>query len=189
MASAPQPVSIMRYLGPLTFDAVFEEDHTAELTITDNPVESGVTVSDHAYMAPLKVTIRAGVSDTPLSAPSDDLYGSGTSRAQEAYRLLRELQKKAEPFDVQTGLCLYKNMVVETIRAGQDKDTAHALLFEADLREVIIVSTQAVTYPPRKAGATKHQASKQQDKGEQQGKDVTKDTSVLKSLKNFVTGG
>lgn len=186
-----QSISILRSMGPLVFDAVFEERHESELEVTDNPVETGVIVSDHAFMKPERLTIRAGVSDTPLRVQANDPYSAGVARSREAFRLLQELQAKAEPFDVQTGLKLYRNMLVIALRTGQDVTTANALLFEAELREILIVSTEAVTYPPRKAGPTKQQASKKQNKGEQQAADVdNKQTnkSIVKALKDLLTG-
>ena len=188
MSDEKQQVAIIRSMGGLVFDAVFEETHESELEVTDNPVETGVVVSDHAFMKPLKVTLSAGVSDTPLKywqssggtgkdawtkQDGDDPFASDSGRVRRAYELLTELQALAEPFDVQTGLKLYSNMVCTSIRTSQDKETAGALLFTATLREVIIVYTQVVSYPPRKAGATKRQASAKKDKGEQQGKEVT----------------
>ncbi len=188
MSDEKQQVAIIRSMGGLVFDAVFEETHESELEVTDNPVETGVVVSDHAFMKPLKVTLSAGVSDTPLKywqsaggtgqdawtkQDGDDPFASDSGRVRRAYELLTELQALAEPFDVQTGLKLYSNMVCTSIRTSQDKETAGALLFTATLREVIIVYTQVVSYPPRKAGATKRQAGAKKDKGEQQGKEVT----------------
>lgn len=168
-----QQVAIIRSMGGLVFDAVFEETHEADLEVTDNPVETGVVVSDHAFMKPLRVKISAGVSDTPLAVVADDPFASDAGRSRRAFELLTELQKRAEPFDLQTGLKLYENMVCTSIRTSQDKDSSGALLFTAELREVIIVYTQVVTYPPRKPGATKRQAGPKKDKGEQQGKEVT----------------
>jgi hypothetical protein len=168
-----QQVAIIRSMGGLVFDAVFEETHEADLEVTDNPVETGVVVSDHAFMKPLRVKISAGVSDTPLAVVTDDPFVSDAGRSRRAFELLTELQKRAEPFDLQTGLKLYENMVCTSIRTSQDKDSSGALLFTAELREVIIVYTQVVTYPPRKPGATKRQAGPKKDKGEQQGKEVT----------------
>lgn len=168
-----QPVAIIRSMDGLVFDAVFEETHESELEVTDNPVETGVVVSDHAFMKPLKLTISAGVTDTPLSVATGDPFASDAGRSKKAYDLLLRLQRAAEPFDVQTGLKLYKNMVVTGLRTAQDKDTANVLVFQADLREVLIVTTQTVKYPPRKPGATKRQAGPKRDKGEAQGKEVT----------------
>ena len=178
-----QHVAVIRSMGSFVFDAVFEETHEADLEVTDNPVETGVVVSDHAFMKPLRVKISAGVSDTPLAAVTDDPFASDAGRSRRAFKLLTELQKRAEPFDLQTGLKLYENMVCTSIRTSQDKDSSGALLFTAELREVIIVYTQVVTYPPRKPGATKRQAGPKKDKGEQQGKEVT-NSAEKKSLIN-----
>lgn len=186
-----QQIAIIRSMGGLVFDAVFEETHEADLEVTDNPVETGVVVSDHAFMKPLRVKIAAGVSDTPLATSTDDPFASDTGRSRRAFELLTELQKKAEPFDLQTGLKLYENMVCTSIRTSQDKDSSGALLFTAELREVIIVYTQVVQYPPRKAGATKRQAGPQKDKGEQQGKEVAdkpRKQSLAKKLGDAIGG-
>lgn len=186
-----QPVAIIRSMGGLVFDAVFQEDHESELEVTDNPVETGVVVSDHAYMKPLRFTLSAGVSDTPLRVPEDDPFASDAGRSKRAFEVLTELQAKAEPFDVQTGLKLYKNMVCTSVRTSQDKDTSGALVFTAEIREVIIVYTQVVKYPPRKAGATKRQAGPKKDKGEQQGAEVSdkpKKQSLAAKLKTAISG-
>lgn len=186
-----QQVAIIRSMGGLVFDAVFEETHESDLEVTDNPVETGVVVSDHAFMKPLRVKISAGVSDTPLAVLTNDPFASDAGRSRRAFEMLTEVQKRAEPFDLQTGLKLYENMVCTSIRTSQDKDSAGALLFTAELREVIIVYTQVVTYPPRKPGATKRQAGPKKDKGEQQGKEVAdkpKKQSLSKKLADAIGG-
>lgn len=164
-------VTVFRAIGEMEFDATFMEDHVSDLEVTDNPIETGALVSDHAFMRPLRVQITAGVSDilTPSGNPA---YGGGSGRAQTAYQLLTELQKSAEPFIVQTGLKVYENMVCESIRTAQDRDSAHILYFTASLREVLIVETESTTYPPRAAGATTQQASKPVNRGETQGRQV-----------------
>jgi hypothetical protein len=189
------PVAILRKWTPangggLAFDAVFQETHDAELEVTDNPVETGVIVSDHAYMKPLKITISAGVSDSPLHTPAGgDPFGAGLapSRSRQAFQMLLDLQKSAEPFSVQTGLKLYTNMVCTRISTSQDKDTGNVLVFEAQLREVILSQTQLVNTPTRKAGPTQRQASAKKQKGEQQGQQVTEPT-MRQQLVNQVKG-
>ena len=202
MSIQAQPVAILRNIDGLYFDAVFTEAHEAVLNVTDNPVETGVVVSDHAYMSPLKVTITAGVSDTPLGPGwiatgdsgenyfewegSGDQFESDSGRARRAFELLTELQIAAEPFDVQTGLKLYTNMLCLSIRTAQDKDTAGVFIFTAELREIIVVNTQTVEYTAPKKGKTANQATPKKNKGEQQGTEVTdkpKKASLLSKLK------
>lgn len=184
-------IAILRKVGGLVFDATFEEAHESELVVTDNPVETGVVISDHAYMAPLKLIISAGVSDTPMRDQNSDPFASDSAgRGQRAYQLLSELQAQAEPFEVQTGLRLYRNMICLTIRTVQDKETSGAFLFTATLREVIITHTQVVNYPPRKTGTTKRQASAKKSRGEQQSKELPakrRQSAVIK-MREFFKG-
>jgi hypothetical protein len=163
-----QPVAIIRSIGGLVFDAVFKEHHESPAECTEQPVETGVSVSDHMFLKPLRVTISAGVSDVTFLPEASDPWAGGTSRAQMALAMLKQLQASFEPFDVQTGLMLYQNMVCTNISFEQDKDTPGAFIFDAELREVIIVSTQMVTYPPRAAGSTARQAGATKSLGQKQ---------------------
>lgn len=206
------------------FDAVLRESHSSELVVTENPVEDGVTVADHAYMMPDRLEIEGGVGDVwlgmrdpqnlrgavssgldsgvlagDLSTVLNDLMpdrpwlaaeGSGdtASRSQRAYQLLRGLMRSAEPFDVQTGLMLYKSMVVKTLTAEQDKDTSAVLYFRAGLVEVIRRGTQAVVFPPRKPGKTARQGAPKVDKGDKKPADVTKPAQLQSILDSFING-
>lgn len=180
-----QPVAIIRSVGGLVFDAVFREHHESPAEVTEEPVETGVSVSDHMFLKPMRLTISAGVSDVTFQPKATDPWANASSRARYAFELLRYLQASFEPFDVQTGLKLYHNMVVSNITCEQDKDTAGAFIFEAELREVIIVSTQMVTYPPRAKGSAARQAGAVKNRGQQQGTQVTapaKQQSILSAL-------
>lgn len=182
---------VNRNIAGYTFDAVLTEEHTSELEVTDSPVETGESISDHAYMKPKKLRIVGGVSDAvlnPVQTIMNNLFGSGKSRSITAYEVLLELQESREPFNVQTGMKLYENMVITSLRVSQDKDTAKVGIFECDLREVIIVDTKTVTYSPSKTKAK--QAQPTQKTGERQAKEVTdeKKKSALLSAFNAIKG-
>ena len=182
--------------GGLTFDAVISEDHTLELEVTDNPIETGVSVTDHSYMKPYVLKIEAGVTNTPMPWKLlTDSYGFGEARSIQAFEQLEALMRTREPFDVQTGLKLYKNMLCVKVNTVQDKFTSNVFKFTADLREVIIVSTQTVEYPPREKGKTDNQASQKKASGEKQAKKVgsvsgtTGRTSTTRSTVNTQASG
>ncbi|WNY18528.1 phage baseplate protein [Xylella fastidiosa] len=60
-----------RHIGTITLDAVLEETHQAELRITENPIESGAMIGDHAVLMPQTVTIAGIVVDYhPQRSPS-----------------------------------------------------------------------------------------------------------------------
>lgn len=160
-----QSVAILQKVGGLAFDATFSEKHEVSAEITQNPVETGVNIADHMFMKPRRVTISAGVSNTPLHAVEGDQFSGGSSRAQKAFDLLTQLQATFEPFNVQTGLKLYQNFVCKNITCEQDKDTFSVFVFEAELEEVIFVSTQMVTLPPLASGSTQRQAGSAVQRG------------------------
>lgn len=58
-------------IGDIVLDAELSEGHTSDLRITDNPVESGAAVSDHAVLEPKSVQIEGVIVDyePPLIAP------------------------------------------------------------------------------------------------------------------------
>lgn len=58
--------------------AVFDEGHEDNLDITDHPIESGASISDHAYKKPAEVTIHCGWS---LSPNKPSLFGVGLATA------------------------------------------------------------------------------------------------------------
>ena len=156
---------VQRNLAGIVFDSVFVETHHSDQVITDSPVE-GNSIADHKYLLPRRLTIRAGVSDTPihtvfydqdwnLDPPSSDVFSQGSLGAQSvrrsvtAWQIMLALQADDGVFDVQTGLELYHNMQIEHLETEQDSKKSGALFFTADLREVQIVSTSTVLVPPR----------------------------------------
>lgn len=62
--------------GSFNFDAVTVEQHASKLKITENPVENGTNVADHAVLEPKEVTINGViVGYTPPLTPISDKIG------------------------------------------------------------------------------------------------------------------
>jgi hypothetical protein len=127
----------------------------------------------------------AGVSDVKLTEVSRADLFQGDTRSRAAFDLLTKLQASAEPFTVQTGLRLYTSMLCTRIDTTQDKDTSKAFIFEAELREINVVTTQSVRYPPRKS----RQAQAKKQKGEQQGTQQTDPAKKQSLLKKIISMG
>lgn len=66
-----------------TLDATINEQFTKEVEPTNNPVEEGVDITDHAIIKPEKLTIEGTISATPLS-PTSQIQGLATSVAAAA---------------------------------------------------------------------------------------------------------
>ena len=196
-----------RNIGQITFDAITVEDHQSDLSITENPIESGAAIADHAVIQPKRVTINGVMVDHDHSAFSGSIpflgnirgasdflnaiplpvevvtktaqtvakagrvisqaagafnqvknafnqvrsiapflpdfglgglldSGVGDSRVQKCYVDLVDCQKSGETIEIQTGLHLYENMLIESISVNQSQDTISA-------REIFVVNTQS----------------------------------------------
>jgi len=175
-----------------SFDAVEVEDHTFETEITENPVETGVTLADHAFDHPDKISITAAVSDLPPPGKESDIFtAEGPSRGLAAYAWLRRMQKAHEPFSVQTGLDLFPSMMITALKVKKDAAHANILYFTVDLKEILWASTDVVFYPAKpktkRATAKKHDG----DKAGEETDDALKKKvrkSFLKMAVDFVKG-
>lgn len=176
-----------------TFDAIEVEDYTFETEVTDAPVETGCSISDHAYDKPVRLVITAAVSDLPPNNKELDEYAmEGPRRSAAAYAWLRRMQKAHEPFSVQTGLDLFPSMLVVSLKTKKDAQHENILYFTAELKEIIWVTTQVVLFPAHPK--VKRAAAKKKDDGEKAGEseDAMKakvKKSFLKMGLDFITGG
>ena len=202
-----------RSIGKITLDVVTVEDHQSDLSITENPIESGAAIADHAVIQPKRVTINGVVVDhdhssfagsipflgnirgavdflnnIPLPAnvatktaqtiakagrlisqgaaalgsvtgafggarklapflpdfSVPELLGGaigGDSRVQKCYADLLASQKSGETIEIQTGIHLYKDMLIESISVSQSQDGSATFTITA--REIFVVNTQS----------------------------------------------
>lgn len=138
-------------------DGVIVERFGNPIRPTQNPIENGAVVSDHAVIEPRFYSMDAVVTDTPLGVAAvgqlvdtvtslfGDSTGSGATRSQQAYKALVDLARTREPISIVTGLETMDNMIILDVAPTRDKDTSNALFFTMDLLEVIIVDTELAT--------------------------------------------
>ena len=243
-----------RSIGKITFDVVTTEDHQSDLSITENPIESGAAIADHAVIQPKQVTIngvmvdhdhstfgldlpfsgniRGGIdflNNFPLPVkvitqtsqtiaragraisqvagaysqaksilnqaraiapflPDFGLGGlidssAGDSRVQKCYADLVACQKSGETIDIQTGINLYKNMLIQSVAVNQSQDGSATFTITA--REIFIVETKTAQSKSSASGKNKSgrasvQSATKSQQGSTQPKSVTpKRTSSL----------
>jgi hypothetical protein len=228
-------IFIKTKIGTIMLDAVVSESHTSDIDITDNPVESGATMTDHAVVRPKGVSIegvivdyepqrvlkKKGIGDIRtirdgLDFAKDVLFGDGFSsmtaqakvyvnqtmksyakptdfmakgmdvlgirapgksdetdtgsRLQKIYLELIALQESRSLVDIQTGVKLYRNMLLPSISATEDQ--RGSLTVSITAREVQVTEIRkidGVAVPgigkqkagrPASQSASKHQIGK-----------------------------
>lgn len=246
-----------RSIGTITFDVVTTEDHQSDLSITENPIESGAAIADHAVIQPKQVTIngvmvdhdhstfgldlpfignirggidflnsfplpvkvitqtsqsiaRAGRAISQVAGaysqaksilnqaraiapflPDFGLGGlldssAGDSRVQKCYADLIACQKSGETIDIQTGINLYKNMLIQSVAVNQSQDGSATFTITA--REIFIVETKTAQSKSSASGKSKsgraaaQSATKSQQGSTQPKNDTPKRTSSLFNL-------
>lgn len=157
----------------LIFDAIFSTQHDTSLSITEHPVQSGASISDHAYEEAAKLTFDIGMSDV-MQSYIPGQFSDNNSRSISAYAKLRELQSLRLPVSVVTKLDSYSNMLVETISTVEDNKTTYGLRATVTLKQVFVVNVNTVKISERP------HKSAEANEGEQ--KVIEADESFLKSL-------
>lgn len=144
------------------FDAVLEDTFEANITVTSYPVESGVRISDHRILQPFKWTLTGAVSNNPLKVQPTDfaagllsnltdnplvatvaglsagwLAGSDETRSSTTLQFLLTLMQSGDPFDIDAGDILLKNMVITRLSRTKEPRNENGLEFVAELQELI----------------------------------------------------
>lgn len=123
-----------------------KEDATFRNKITDAPIETGETVTDHVFYEPLRLEIE-GVTGAEAYTinPSAGTVTVERGRVRVAYETLKQLAEEREPFEVVTGYDLYPNMLIEELNLPRDPMRGDALFFSAILKQVTTVETRTST--------------------------------------------
>jgi len=148
MVTTPETIYVATNIAGYFFDAFLQMDHESSLTITSHPVETGASISDHAFVNPAQLTMQIGMSDA-AHALSVDQFAQGPSRSVNAFQILQELQRQRIPLQVATRLKIYKNMLIETISAPDDYKTLYGLRATVAMKEVLVATVRTVKISAR----------------------------------------
>lgn len=107
-----------------------------DLVITEQPVQQGASIADHAFKKPVKYSINMLFRDNQDGKSLSEIYGQ-----------LLDLQSKLETFDVITPKRTYYNMLLESLSQTTDKKTENCLSIAAVFKEVIIVPVTTTIIP------------------------------------------
>jgi len=150
-------------IGGVYFDGIMRTEHVSRVRPTQYPVQTGVTMTDHAIIEPAELTIEVMMTDchttsfvtnNPFldriyqSLQSLVLYSNyaqvnrdtatGDGRSAKTWMTLKAMQLARQPIVVETRLQTYQNMMIEELSAPDDVKTLNALKATVRLREIIV---------------------------------------------------
>jgi len=170
-------------IGGYFFDGILNIQHSRQLTITENPVETGASIVDHSYVMPAELTMTVMMSDVHRSIYPGQFEGT-KSRSIAAWDILKTIQASRIPVSVFTPLGIYNNMLIQSIQATETAKTVHSLSAEVQLREIPVarIKTVKISSAPQTTGST--------NLGQLEATTVSSQlTSILYQLFGNLTGG
>lgn len=133
-------------IGDIVIDLFETEVHTRTSEVTQYPIESGSTITDHIVNDPIIISVSGIVSDIPTNILGA-LAGIGESRANNANEAMNKLIDDKSIVTLVTGLKVYQNMVITNFDVDRSVNTGKTLTFSATLQQVEIVLTELVDVP------------------------------------------
>ena len=126
--------------GVMIADAVLEERADDDSVITDNPVEVGSVINDHAYDLPQELELTY-VWDAVKQANGQPGF------LEEQYRNVRKLKAAKPLLTCVTGKAQYSNLLLKGISNVTDRDTENVLMLRLTFRQVLLAITSTVQVP------------------------------------------
>jgi hypothetical protein len=138
--------------------------------VMEHPLETGATVVDHTIILPVEIEIAI--------IPTRGEY-------RDVYQRIRQAYKKRDLLVVQTKTGVYENQIIQSLPHEEDPEQFDTIAIGLKLREVQFVQAQFTKLPAKSVSATKKPtAASTVDKGQQQPKTSTKNSSVLFEIVN-----
>lgn len=159
----------------LVAQVTVEEMHQDEAEITENPVEQGAVIADHAFVRPADVVVTAGWSNSPNnSGPLNQILGAaansngslqavigaaeliggvvnllsgGQDAVTQAYQSLLNTYRARALVDVYTARRIYKNMLIKSVVLTTDQKTENSMIVRITFRQILMAQTKTVTIP------------------------------------------
>ena len=203
-------------IATYAFDAVLEDTFEANVSITTFPIESGVRVADHRIFNPFKWTMTGAISNNPVKTQITDfvggalsnltdnpfvagvagmsaafLAGSNETRASTTLDFLVWLMSSYDPFDIDAGDILLKNMAITRLSRTKEPRNEGGLEFVVELQEVIQLDRIAAgnerwAYQLRAGDPSQSALTRAVNKGQVIAKEAT--ASVTNAVNNILDG-
>lgn len=124
----------------MRFDAWLRLQHSTSLTITQHPVETGASVTDHSYFNPRRFSFDIGMTDCIVSPQFSGDY----NRSVNAYNALVDLQKSRQRLTLVSKYGIFPNILIESVDVSDDYSTKNAMKATITLLEIIVAKLHTV---------------------------------------------
>ena len=125
----------------VVFDGTIRANHELDVAATENPVQTGATITDHAFLIPVKLTVEIAMSDSMQSFVVGQ-FSSNPSRSVAAFQFLEELRAARVLVTISTRLAQYDNMLLVSVRPEEENATRFALRCSCVFQQILLATIQ-----------------------------------------------
>jgi hypothetical protein len=126
------------------FDAEIHVEHQQQLRKTEHPVQTGASISDHAYIVPARLVLDVGMSDAMDAYFDPSTWSGSPSKSISAYQTMVALQFSRVPLSITTRLRTYKNMVIESLMPVETHKTLAGLRMRVEFGQIFMAVTSSI---------------------------------------------
>lgn len=125
-------------------DSTVSVTHTFNNSVTEHPVEDGVSFSDHVQVQNNRFTVSGVFGAFSINRYAGDTLSYEKDRIKEAYAFLRKLRDNREVFTLVSMYDVYENCVIESLNIPVNAESANSLFFDMNLVQIRKATTQNV---------------------------------------------
>lgn len=133
-------------IGDLAIDVVIDHNASFDSETTDNPVETGWTVSDHVIREPLRLSMTAIITPTPVTY-FNAFGGANLDRMSEAAAYLMQLWKQGEPVTVTLPDAIYDNMLMTRCPLARNVQNGFCYQLALEFKHITFVEQKTEEIP------------------------------------------
>lgn len=162
-------------ISQVPFDVCRSRSTRYQATVTDFPIESGSSISDHRRIQPNIFEMEGLVSATPIvtipaavqmGLKGDAEVGMSTIAPRElqaAHDALVDIHEKGKFVTIVDEYRTHENMVLESLDISKTKETGAVFEFKATFKKITVVKTSAAALPASVVKLLKRSKKKKTD--------------------------
>lgn len=125
-------------------DCTVSISHDFSNSVTEHPVETGVSFSDHVQLKNNRFSVSGIFGQYGLNDYQADTLTRGSERIQQAYKFLRRLRDERLTFTLVSKYETYSDCVVESLTIPVNAEGSNSLYFDMSVVQIRKATTESV---------------------------------------------
>lgn len=131
------------------FDAEIGIEHQQQIERTKHPVQTGASISDHAYIVPARLVMDVIMSDAVDAYFTPSTWSGSSSKSISAYMTMLALSFARIPLTITTRLRTYSNMIIEALTPQESNKTYAGLRMRIEFGQIFVADVTQVPVSAR----------------------------------------